>query len=80
VHSSPKPVRDPAVDSVACIVSAGSTLTFSLQSHMDTVSLYEPVCVNEFAPVDRFERQSYINNLSLSLWMCMCIEWLMEVL
>ena len=45
VHSLTKPVRDPSVDSVACIVSAGSTLSssyVSLQSHVDTVSLYEP--------------------------------------
>ena len=25
------------------------------------------MCVNEFAPVDRFERRSFINNLSLSV-------------
>lgn len=71
VHSSTEPMRDPAVDSVACVVSAGFTLSspyVSLQSHMDTVSLYyEPVCVNEFAPIDRFERRSFINNLSLSV-------------
>ena len=75
VHSSPESVRDPAVDSVACIVSAGSTVTspyVSLQTHMDMVSLYEPVCVNEFAPVDCFERRSYINNLSLSG--CVCVS------
>ena len=39
VNSSLEPVRDPAVDSVACIVSAGSTLVstyVSLQSRMDS--------------------------------------------
>ena len=35
---------------------------------MDTVLLYEPVCVNEFAPVDRFECRSYINNLSVDVY------------
>ena len=77
VNSSLEPVRDPAVDSVARIVSAGSTLMstyVSLQSHMDTVLLYEPVCVNEFAPIDRFERQSFINNLSLSLCGCVYVS------
>lgn len=39
VNSSLEPVRDPAVDSVACIVSVGSALTsayVSLQSHVDS--------------------------------------------
>lgn len=35
---------------------------------MDTVALYELVCVNEFAPVDHFLRRTYINELSLSVY------------
>lgn len=71
MHVSPEPVSSPVVDSVACIIPTVSSPYVSLQSHLDTISLYEPVCVNEFAPV---ERRLYINNLSL--YECV---WHMEV-
>ena len=32
----------------------------NVQSHLDTVSLYEPVCINDFAPVDHFDRRTYM--------------------
>ena len=73
MHASPEPLRNPAVDSVACIISAGTTVTLpyiSLQSHLDTISLYEPVCVNKFAPADCFEcRFTLTISLSVNVYM-----------
>ena len=56
VHASSQPLRDPAVDSVAAVIVASelSPTSSELQSHLDTISLYKPVCINEFAPADHF--------------------------
>ena len=69
MHASPQPARDPAVDSVASVIPASAVTPpyTELQSHMDTVSLYEPVSINDFAPANRFQRQTYISNLRLSV-------------
>ena len=69
VHSSPVPLRDPAVDSVAAVIEASIVTPpyRELQLHLDAVSLYEPICIHEFAPVDCFLHRTYINKLSLSV-------------
>ena len=71
VHACFQPLRDPAVDSVAAVIVAYElSPTYSeLQSHLDTISLYKPVCINDFAPADHFQPR-----------MCTCIELLTEVL
>ena len=70
-HHSLVPLRDPSLDSVASIVIASSQplepCYVELQSHLDTLPLYEPACINEFAPSDRYLRRKYISQLSLSV-------------
>ena len=69
VHARPQPARDPTVDSVAYVIST-STVTppyTELQSHMDTVSLYKPVCINDFSPADSFQHLTYISNVCFSV-------------
>ena len=58
VHASLQPMRHPTVDSVASVIVASKATPpyTELQSHLDAVSLYEPICVNDFAPADRFQR------------------------
>ena len=70
-HHSLVPLRDPSVNSVASIVIASSRplepCYVELQSHLNTPPLYEPVCIDEFVPSDRFLRRKYISQLSLSV-------------
>ena len=49
VHASSQPLRDPAVDSVAAVIVAYElSPTYSeLQSHLDTITCYKPVCIND---------------------------------
>ena len=69
VHASSQPLRDPAVYSVAMVIVASelSPPHAELQSPLDAVSHYDPVCVNDFSPVDRFLRRAYISQLFLSV-------------
>ena len=47
VHSSPDPLRDPAVDSVAAVIEASIVTPpyLELQLHLDAVSLYKSICI-----------------------------------